>query len=159
MPGHAKTLTPRQVAFVQYLIGPGGTQAMEYADAARKAGYKDSPHLPITAAHLAKQPLVKAEIERQQALARATLTLTSEHWNRELAYQYHRVRDKVDKDGVADASDALRSLEAWARSIGLFDTKADTANAELAARVLTLLAQAGPPALEGQYRALPEPSS
>ena len=134
MPGHTKILNQRQLAFAQ-AIAAGG---MSLHDAALRAGYSDSSR--TTSVRLMKMPIVKAEIERLTTLARASVRIDAETWNRELVYQYQKYRDE-------DGALALRALESWARSLGLFDTKAESGSVELASRLLALLAQAGRPQL------------
>lgn len=125
--------------FCQYVVGTGNNDGMSYADAARKAGYKDSPYLPETAGQLARRPIIKAEIDRLTSLARATLNLNAESWQRELLYQYQRVRDD-------DATTSLRALELWGKHLGLLDAKRDD-NSTRAAEVLATLASLMKPAL------------
>ena len=97
MPGHAKTLNPRRIAFTQYRVGPDGSPGMSPTAAYIKAGYKPSPYAHIRAAQLDKQPLVAHEIERLRNLARATLQLDLAYWQRELIYQYTRTRDGEER--------------------------------------------------------------
>jgi phage terminase small subunit len=51
-----KSLTKRQIDFVETLIAEGGT----LKDAARLAGYKDGPGLKVTASRIMKHPHVQA---------------------------------------------------------------------------------------------------
>lgn len=151
MPGHSKILNPRQIAFAQFVVGPDG-QAMPYTEAARKAGYKDSPNLNRYATRIAQLPHVRAEIDRLKILTRATRQLTAENWHRELAYQYARVRDNMNKEGGADASDALRALEAWGKAVGVFDVHDGN---ERAGEVIAALAAVGKAMIEGKRNPKP----
>ena len=139
-------LNERQIAYAQ-AVAVGGMSANE---AAKRAGYKDSTrHTP---GRLIQTPLVQQEIDRLRELTRANMRIDAETWNRQLVYQYQKY---MDTDGAL----ALRALEAWARSLGLFDTKAESGSVELANRLLALLAQASRPQLpeviEGAYRVEP----
>lgn len=157
MAGHAKTLNPRQALFCQYVVGTGNGDGMSYADAARKAGYKDSPYLPETAGQLIHRPIIKAELQRLTTLARATLNLNAATWQRELLDRYLHIK----QDG--SDGDALRALELWGKHLGLLDTKRQDESADEAKQVLAAFAAIVarsqprpelPASIEGSYRAI-----
>lgn len=123
MPGHTKVLNPKQIAFAQAVVFGINGQPATITEAAKHAGYHDTTrHTP---GRLAKTPIVKAEIERLRALARANMLMDAETWQRELLYQYQTVRDD-------DHNAALRALDAWAKRLGLYES-GDNANSDKAA--------------------------
>ena len=133
MPGHRKTLNPRQAAFAQNIV-LGNGEGMSYTDAALKAGYKPSPHLRITAAQTAQHPLVKAEINALRSQARATLQMTAEQWGIELLKQY----EACDNEG--DRANALAALDKWAKRLNLYEQHESSSRAT---EVLSALAGIG----------------
>lgn len=129
MPGHSKSLNPRQQKFAQF-VALGN---MHTTDAARQAGYKDSPFLGITASRIAKQPIVANEISRLQQQLRASLTITAESWLKELTEIYSDAKSEQDR------TSALRALELAGKHLGLLEPKRDDGSSR-AAEVLATLA-------------------
>src|SRR3990167_2616418 len=133
MAGHAKPLTPRQVAFVMAVVS-----GLPYAGAARHAGYSvgNTPQRAASAAaRIAKVPIVTAEIERLRARALATVAMTAEWWRTELAAIYQAAR------AATDYPSSLRALELAGRHLGLLEPRGDADQAERTRRLTENLAQ------------------
>ena len=128
---HRTLLTPRQLAFAQ-AAASGAT----LFDAALFAGYSRET-AKAQATRLARHPRIAAEITHRQIAHAASRELSVEWWRTELADAYRASRD------TADMTNRLRALELAGKHLGLLDTGRDQGQAELAARVLTLLAEAG----------------
>ena len=124
MAGHAKTLNPRQRIFVQAVA-----EGQPYTQAYKLAGYtaKDSAR----PAHLAKLPIVKAEIERLRARALANTEMSAVQWRAYAADYYSRALDAGDLANVG------RALEINAKALGLFENTG-TANEYAAAMLVKL---------------------
>lgn len=157
MAGHTKFLNPRQTVFAQHVVS-----GRSYTEAAKLSGYKDGPNITSIASRIAKTPIVAAEIERQQARARASMELSAERWCAELVNRYNAAAAGVR---VGDQANALRALELAGKHLGLFGTHGDAGSAELAARLTANLAalmgkqMAAPveesaPTVEGEFRAM-----
>lgn len=97
MPKHDK-LTPKQEAFIkEYLISLNG------ADAARKAGYKGNPStLSAIAAENLEKPLIKAKLQKEQAVIEQKYEITKDRVLRELsAIAFGNLFDLFDWDADA----------------------------------------------------------
>ena len=132
MAGHAKTLNPRQFAFVHHLVQPDGTMRSN-VDAYALAGYKANNRAALArnAARTAQLPIVANAVAQLQAELRASVKLTAEHWERELLAQYTAVRDD-------DRALAAVFLDKWAKRLGLYE--ATDSNLAHSAQILTGLA-------------------
>src|SRR3990167_11566052 len=101
MAGHAKTLNPRQHAFVAAVLA-----GLPYVEAARKAGYKATSRNLVNYANLiAKTPIVAKAIADGRARALATSELTAERWRTELTARYQQA---AEGSRVGDQANALR---------------------------------------------------
>ena len=134
MAGHAKTLNPRQHAFVLAVIA-----GLPYVDAARKAGYKATSKNLVNYANLiAKRPIVAKAIQEGRARASAISELTAERWQRALNDRYEQA---AGGSRVGDQANALRALELWGRHLGLLEPHApDDERLRRLTENLTLLA-------------------
>src|SRR3990167_3963262 len=120
MAGHAKTLNPRQQAFVLAVIA-----GLPYVDAARKAGYLigHKPQVSASAANkIAKVPIVAKAIADGRARALATTALTAERWRTALNDRYEQA---AAGSRVGDQANALRALELWGRHLGILEPRTD----------------------------------
>ena len=131
MPGHAKTLNPRQLAFTLALVA-----GKPYIEAYRIAGYSaDVPKASANASRLAAHPLVRAEVDRLRTRALATQEMTAAWWRTELAAIYQAARDATDYPS------SLRALELAGRHLGLLEPRGDADQAERTRRLTENLAQ------------------
>lgn len=146
-------LSLKQSAFAELYVSLHGNGT----EAARQSGYGGSPER--RAYENLRNPLVQAEIERIRHKQQDAVTLTLEWWRREILSVYRKA------DAAGDRPNALRALELVGKHLGLFDTRADTASAELSARLTQHLVQAmalqmatataeTPVTVEGQFRAM-----
>lgn len=134
MAGHAKTLNPRQQAFVLGVIA-----GLPYVDAARKAGYKaTSYNLTSYASKIAKVPIVAKAIAEGRARALAITELTADRWRAALNDRYEQA---AAGGRVGDQANALRALELWGRHLGLLEPRGDADAAERTRRLTENLAQ------------------
>lgn len=122
-------LTPKEVLFAENLF-----QGMSQVEAGRLAGYSPNDgNLSV----MARRPIIQDYISHLQETKRKAKEFTAELWRAELAARY------AHACANADDANALRALELAGKHLGLLDPGRDQGQAELAARVLTLLADAG----------------
>lgn len=137
----ASELSLRELRFIEAYLANGGNGVA----AARQAGYRgDANSLKVTASRALSRANVRAALERRHAEVMAN----------DPEFSPHRVLRRLDQlshgaEAQGQFSAAVSAETKIGEAAGMFDNVQGYGQAELAARILSLLAAAGAPANEG----------